>query len=155
MNDQPTRGLDDTDRAIIRELQADGRIPYARLAPRVGLSEAATRQRVNRLSRHGVMQVVAVTDPIAVGLGYQALIGIDVVGDAASVADELARITAVDYVVISAGRYDIVAEIVCRDADEFLYLLDEKIRKISGVQSTETLVYLRLVKQTYDWGTGE
>ena len=89
MNDQPTRSLDNTDRAIIRELQADGRIPYARLAPRVGLSEAATRQRVNRLSRHGVMQVVAVTDPIAVGLGYQALIGIDVVGDAASVAEQL------------------------------------------------------------------
>ncbi len=149
------RDLDDTDRAIIGELQADGRIPFSRLAPRVGLSEAATRQRVNRLTRAGVMQVVAVTDPISLGLGYQAMVGIHVTGDATRVAERLAAISAVDYVVISAGRYDIIAEIVCRDAEEFLYLLDEKIRKITGVLSTETLIYLRLVKQTYDWGAGE
>lgn len=146
--------LDETDKAIIRELQDDGRLPYAQLAPRVGLSQAATRQRVNRLIERGAMQVVAVTDPVALGLGYQAWIGVAVQGDARHVADALAEIDEVDYVIIVAGRFDIMAEIVCADSDAFVAVVNDRIRTVPGVVSLETMNYLRLVKQSYNWGTG-
>lgn len=146
--------LDDTDKAIIRELQVDGRLPYAKLAPLVGLSEAATRQRVNKLSERGVMQVVAVTDPVAIGLGYQAWLGITVDADVRKVAEELTAIDEVDYLIIVAGRYDLMAEIVCTDSAGFVAVLNEEIRPVPGVVSVETMSYLQLVKQSYNWGTG-
>ncbi len=145
--------LDETDKAIIRHLQHDGRMSYAALSPLVGLSEAATRQRVNRLIDHGVMQVVAVTDPATVGLGLQAMVGITTVGDVRGIADALAEIEAVDYVVIVAGRYDIVIEVVANSSDDLLDLINGAIRPIEGVDRTEILTYLKLVKQTYTWGT--
>ncbi len=146
--------LDDIDKAIIRELQIDGRLPHAQLAPLVGLSQAATRQRVNRLIERGVIQVVAVTDPVALGLGYQALVGVSVTGDARCVADAIAEISEAEYVIIVAGRFDIIAEIVCSDSDAFMSVMNDRIRAIPGVVTLETLNYLRLVKQTYSWGTG-
>jgi Lrp/AsnC family transcriptional regulator for asnA, asnC and gidA len=146
--------LDDTDKAIIRELQVDGRLPYAKLAPLVGLSEAATRQRVNKLLDHGAMQIVAVTDPAALGLGYQAWLGITVEGDIRAIADKMSAITAVDYLIIVAGRYDLMVEIVAADSEAFLNVLNDQIRAIPGVKATETMSYLKLVKQTYNWGTG-
>ena len=149
----PGPKLDPTDRAIIGELQVEGRMPYSQLAPKVGLSEAATRQRVNRLLDSGVVQVVAVTDPAALGMGFQAMVGVGVDGDVTSVADALADMSQVEYVVITTGRYDILAEVVCADADDLLDVVHQGIRSLPGIRSTEIFGYLRLVKQSYSWGT--
>ena len=148
------RALDETDKAIIRELQNDGRMPYAQLAPLVGLSQAATRQRVNRLVEGGVMQVVAVTDPTTLGLGHQSMLGITVDGDVRKVTDAISALAGADYVVITAGRFDVLVEVVADSADSFLELVNEDIRTIPGVRTVEIFSYVRLVKQTYNWGTG-
>ncbi len=145
--------LDDIDKAIVRQLQVDGRMPYSQLAPVVGLSEAATRQRVNRLIERGVMSIVAVTDPIALGYGYQAMLGIQVDAEAATTAEKLSQIDEAEYVVVTTGRYDVLAELVCTDAEHLLEVIDSKIRNVSGVRNVETLTFLRIVKQSYDWGT--
>jgi Lrp/AsnC family transcriptional regulator for asnA, asnC and gidA len=145
--------LDETDKAIIRELQVDGRLPYAQLAPIVGLSEAATRQRVNRLTERGVVSIVAVTDPLVLGYGYQAMLGIRVDTNVTSTAEKLSQIEELEYVVLTAGRYDVLAEVVCTDADHLLSVIDEDIRSVPGVLTVDTLTYLRIVKQQYDWGT--
>ena len=144
--------LDDADKAIIELLQRDGRMPYTRLAESVGLSEAAVRQRVQRLIESNVMQVVAVTDPLRLGFRRQAMIGIRTEGDITAVATALAAINEVDYVVYTSGRFDLLAEMVCEDDEHLLTLLNEEIRNLAGVTSTETFVYLRLQKQTYAWG---
>ncbi|HEY1529344.1 MAG TPA: Lrp/AsnC family transcriptional regulator [Galbitalea sp.] len=145
--------LDDVSKAIIEQLQSDGRRSYAEIGKAVGLSEAAVRQRVQKLTEAGVMQVVAVTDPMQLGFYRQAMIGLRVSGDTTLVADELGRIPAVDYVVLTAGSFDILAEIVCENDEDLIELLNKKIRQIPGVQSTETFVYLKLQKQFYNWGT--
>ena len=145
--------LDDTNKQIIEHLQRDGRMSYAALAKTIGLSEAAVRQRVQRLLDGGFMQIVAVTDPLTLGFARQAMVGLKVVGDLRSVADEIAAIPEVDYVVICAGAYDLLAELVCTNDDHLLVLLNDKIRAIPGVTGTETFVYLKLAKQTYAWGT--
>jgi Lrp/AsnC family transcriptional regulator, regulator for asnA, asnC and gidA len=145
--------LDGANKRIIEQLQRDGRMSYAGLAKIVGLSEAAVRQRVQRLLESGVMQIVAVTDPLTLGFARQVMVGLKVEGDMRSVADALAKLSEVDYVVICAGAYDLLAELVCTDDDHLLELLNDKIRTIPGVTGTETFVYLRLAKQTYAWGT--
>ena len=145
--------LDDVSRAIIEQLQEDGRRPYARIATAVGLSEAAVRQRVQRLLDAGVMQIVAVTDPLQVGFRRQAMIGIRVDGDLLPVGDALTAMSEVSYVVTTAGSFDLLAEVVCEDDAELLDLLTRRIRTLPGVQTTETFVYLKLNKQHYNWGT--
>ncbi len=145
--------IDDVAKRIIEELQQDGRRSYAALAKTVGLSEAAVRQRVQRLIDAGVMQVVAVTDPLQVGFTRQAMVGMRVEGDLIELADRLAEIDEVDYVVLTAGSFDILVEVVCEDDDHLLRLLSERIRRLPGVRDTETFVYLRLAKQSYSWGT--
>ncbi len=152
---QPTfgSGVDDVGKRLIEELQQDGRRSYAALAKTVGLSEAAVRQRVQRMVDSGLMQVVAVTDPLQVGFHRQAMIGLRVEGDLVRVADELAKIDEVDYVVITAGSFDILLELVCEDDDHLLRVLSERVRVLPGVRATETFVYLKLAKQTYAWGT--
>jgi Lrp/AsnC family transcriptional regulator for asnA, asnC and gidA len=145
--------LDDVSKAIVEQLQTDGRRSYAEIGKAVGLSEAAVRQRVQKLTDAGVMQVVAVTDPMQLGFYRQAMIGIRVMGDTTHVADKLSSMRAVDYVVLTAGSFDILAEVVCEDDDDLIDLLNSRIRAIEGVQSTETFVYLRLQKQFYNWGT--
>lgn len=149
--DTPT--LDATSKAIIEQLQIDGRRSYAEIGKAVGLSEAAVRQRVQKLTDAGVMQIVAVTDPMRLGFSRQAMLGIRVSGDTRVVADQLAEIAEISYVVLSAGAFDILVEIVCEDDDALIELLNEKIRSLDGVASTETFVYLQLNKQKYDWGT--
>jgi Lrp/AsnC family transcriptional regulator for asnA, asnC and gidA len=126
---------------------------YATLAKKIGLSEAAARQRVQRMLDSGVMQIVAVTDPLTLGFHRQVMIGMKVEGDMRVVADKVAAIAEVDYVVICAGSYDVLAELVCADDEHLLSLLNDKIRAIEGVVSSETFVYLKLAKQTYAWGT--
>jgi len=145
--------LDDVSKAIIEQLQTDGRRSYAEIGKAVGLSEAAVRQRVQKLTDSGVMQIVAVTDPMQLGFYRQAMIGVRVTGDTTRVAEALSSISAVDYVVLTAGSFDILAEIVCENDDQLIDLLNKEIRRIDGVQSTETFVYLRLQKQFYNWGT--
>lgn len=145
--------LDDTSKAIIEQLQDDGRRSYAEIGKAVGLSEAAVRQRVQKLTDSGVMQIVAVTDPLQLGFYRQAMIGLKVSGDTRVVADALATMASVDYVVLTAGTFDILAEVVCEDDDDLIALLNAEIRQLDGVISTETFVYLKLHKQLYNWGT--
>lgn len=145
--------LDDVSKAIIEQLQEDGRRAYARIGRAVGLSEAAVRQRVQRLLDAGIMQIVAVTDPLQVGFRRQAMIGLRVDGDLEAMADKLSGMPEVDYVVITAGSFDLLVEVVCEDDDHLLELLSTRVRALPGVRSTDTFVYLKLKKQKYDWGT--
>lgn len=140
-------------KAIIEKLQQDGRRSYAAIGKAIGLSEAAVRQRVQRLVDSGVMQIVAVTDPLQMGFARQAMVGVRCQGDTTKVAEQLAEIDEVAYVVLTAGNFDAIIEVVCEDDAELLQLLNTKIRAVPGVMATETLVYLKLVKQQYNWGT--
>jgi Lrp/AsnC family transcriptional regulator, regulator for asnA, asnC and gidA len=144
--------LDETSKRIIEQLQADGRRSYAAIGKAVGLSEAAVRQRVQRLQEAGVMQIVAVTDPLTLGFRRQAMIAVKSDGDLKEVADQLAGIQEIDYVVITAGSFDLLLEVVCEDDDHLLGILSQ-VRDVPSVTSTETFVYLKLQKQTYSWGT--
>jgi len=146
--------IDDLDKAIIRHLQVDGRMPYSKLGPAVGLSQAAVRQRVQRLLEKGAMQVVAVTDPVTLGFAVQAMIGIGVEGNVKAVADALSAVHEVEYVVITAGRFDLLVEVVCKDMHELFDLVNDRIRPVNGVRSTEIFTYLVLAKQTYSWDSG-
>lgn len=148
----PRLGLDDISKRIIEQLQQDGRRSYAAIARVVGLSEAAVRQRVQRLIDDGVVQIAAITAARAVGFTRQALLGIKVEGDITRVADKLVEMAEADYVVISAGQFDILVEMICTD-DEHLLAVVDAARAIPGVRSTETFVYLKLVKENYSWGT--
>ena len=144
--------LDAVSRHIIDQLQQDGRRSYAAIGKAVGLSEAAVRQRVQRLIELGAMQIVAVTDPMSLGFRRQTMIGIRCNGDLQRIADLLAGMDAIDYVVITAGSFDLLIEVVCEDDDQLLEILGE-VRSLPGVTRTETFVYLKLRKQTYNWGT--
>ncbi|MCF4122934.1 Lrp/AsnC family transcriptional regulator [Antribacter sp. KLBMP9083] len=145
--------LDHVSKAIIEQLQDDGRRSYAAIAQAVGLSEAAVRQRVQKLVDGGVVQIVAVTDPIQVGFTRQAMIGIRASGDIEDLADALADVPGVDYVVITAGGFDLLVEVVCEDDAQLLEIVNRHIRTLPGVHATETFVYLKLRKQNYNWGT--
>jgi Lrp/AsnC family transcriptional regulator for asnA, asnC and gidA len=145
--------LDDVSKAIIEQLQEDGRRPYAAIGKAVGLSEAAVRQRVQRMLEAGVMQIVAVTDPLQVGFPRAAMIGVRVEGDVEVVADKLEAMPEIDYLVITAGGYDILMEVVAEDDEHLLEIVNRRIRAIPGVRHTETFVYLKLRKQIYTWGT--
>lgn len=144
--------LDDVAKRIIEQLQQDGRRTYATISKAVGLSEAAVRQRVQRLLDAGVVQIVAVTDPLQLGFPRQAMIGIRTTGDLERIADRLAALDEVDYVVITAGSFDLLTEVVCRNDDHLLDTL-QRMRAVDGVVATEAFVYLKLRKQTYSWGT--
>ncbi|MBT2486915.1 MULTISPECIES: Lrp/AsnC family transcriptional regulator [unclassified Microbacterium] len=145
--------LDAVSKTIIELLQEDGRRSYSDIGRIVGLSEAAVRQRVQKLTESGVMQIVAVTDPMQLGFHRQAMIGIRVTGDARGVAEAIAAIEAIDYVVITVGAFDVLAEVVCEDDEQLLALINDVIRPIEGVLSTETFIYAKLQKQLYNWGT--
>ena len=144
--------LDSLSKQIIEQLQQDGRRSYAAIGKAVGLSEAAVRQRVQRLVDVGAMQIVAVTDPLSLGLPRQAMVGIRCGGDLERVAGHLAGMEEIDYVLITAGSFDILIELVCEDDDQLLEILG-RVRAIPSVTATETFVYLKLCKQTYSWGT--
>ena len=143
---------DAQDKAIIAELQRDGRAPYSSIAETVGLSETAVRNRVKRLTDSGVVQIVAVTDPTQLGFARQAMIGIRAAGALEPVAEALAALPEVDYVVITAGTYDVLVEVVCESDAHLLELVSQRIRAIEGVRDTDTLLYLKLQQQSYAWG---
>ena len=151
-NNRPGAQLDDVAKGIIEQLQQDGRRSYAAIGKEVGLSEAAVRQRVQRLIETGVMQVVAVTDPLQLGFARQAMVAIRASGPLEPIADALADLDDVDYVVITAGSFDLLAEVVAESDEHLLEIISARIRTIPGVESTETFMYLRLRKQTYSWG---
>ena len=146
---KPTVPIDELDRAIIEQLQTDGRMPYTRLGASVGMSEAAVRQRVQRLVEAGVMQVVAVTDPMSLGLRRVAMIGVKTEGNVRPVSDAMSKLDEVSYLVITAGSFDLIAEVVAADDEALFALINDKIRAIPGVRRTETFMYLQLAKQTY------
>lgn len=145
--------LDPVTKKIIEQLQQDGRRSYAAIARAVGLSEAATRQRVQRLIDERVVRIAAVADAAAIGFHRMALLGIKVEGDVQRVAEKLSGLQEAEYVVISAGRYDILVELLCEDDEHLIQTVDSSVRTIPGVRSTETHVYLRVAKETYQWGT--
>jgi len=147
-----SQNLDDTAKRIIELLQGDGRLSYSAIAKQVGLSEAAVRHRVNKLIEGGVMQIVAVTDAMQMGFARQAMIGIKVTGNVRDVAAELVEMDQLDYVVITTGRFDILAELVAESDEELLDIISGRVNALQGVATTETFVYLRLEKQTYAWG---
>jgi Lrp/AsnC family transcriptional regulator for asnA, asnC and gidA len=144
--------LDEKAKRIIELLQADGRMSYSAIAKDVGLSEAAVRHRVQKLIEGGVVQIVAVTDALQMGFARQAMIGIKVTGNVQDVAAALGDVEEIDYIVITTGRFDVLAELVAESDDDLLDIVSQRIGAISGVVTTETFVYLRLVKQTYAWG---
>lgn len=145
--------LDDTSKRIVELLQEDGRRPYADIGRIIGLSEAAVRQRVQRLMESEALQIVGVTDPMQLGFHRQAMIGLRVNGDTRAIATELEKIPAVDYLVLTAGSFDIMMEVVCESDSDLVDLLNTSIRTLPGIVATETFVYLELRKQSYDWGT--
>ena len=146
--------LDELDKRIIEHLQEDGRRPFTRIGHELGVSEAAVRARTNRLVQRGILQIVGVTDPLRVGFRQMAMIGVRCEAPKLmAVAEQLAAFPEVDYVVVTAGTYDILVETVCEDNEALLRFLAERLRAIDGVRETETFVYLRLLKQTYQWGT--
>jgi Lrp/AsnC family transcriptional regulator for asnA, asnC and gidA len=146
-----SRRVDALDQGIIEALQANGREAFRRIAGRLGVSEATVRARYTRLSADDMLQVVAVTNPL--GLGFeQALVGVKVAGAPRAVADEIATWPEADYVVVCAGQYDLLVELVAADRHELLELTN-RLRALDGVVTTETFLYLDMVKQLYDWGT--
>ena len=145
--------LDEVSKAIIEQLQRDGRQSYASIGKEVGLSEAAVRQRVQKLVDAGIMQIVAVTDPLQLGFARQAMIGVRVSGDTRVVAAEMAELPGVTYVVSTAGSFDLLVEVVCESDDDLIDLLNDRVRALPDVVSTETFVYLKLHRQLYNWGT--
>lgn len=149
---RPRFQLDEVSKEIIAQLQQDGRRSYSAIGKVVGLSEAAVRQRVQKLTESGVMQIVAVTDPLELGFARQALIGIRMNGPIRDAADKIAALDEVDYVVITSGPYDLLVEAVCESDEDLLQLISDKIRAIPEVATTETFMYLKLLKQTYSWG---
>lgn len=148
---QPRSRLDETDKRIIRILQTDGRMQFSKLGPLVDLSPAAARQRVLQLIEDDVISFVAVTDPTATGQLSQAMVGIKVQGDIDRVLVGVEAHAEVVYLVVTAGRFDLLAEIVCEDTDRLMEVL-QSIRMQTGVLYAEVFTYLRLVKQTYNWG---
>ncbi len=155
MNDNGASGqvqLDEIDKAIIRELQLDGRMSYAQLGPEVGLSQAAVRQRVQRLTDSKVIEVVAITDPLRLGFTLQAMVGVRATGDLKALASQLAEVVEINYVVVTSGRFDLLLEMVCTGPADLLELLDARVRTLPGVVSTEVFTYLHLEKQSYAWG---
>ena len=153
----PPRNGDDVsalDLEILRHLQEDGRRPFTQIAAELGVSEAAVRARTNRLIERGVLQIVGVTDPLKLGYDQMAMIGVRCEGDRLlAAAEEISALPEVIYVVVTAGSYDLLVETVCEDNEALLRFLADRLRKIPGVLSTETFVYLRIVKQIYQWGT--
>lgn len=146
--------LDDTDRHLVALLQADGRASYAELGEAVGLSPAGTRLRVLRLQERDVLQIVAVTDPLALGYGQMAQLGVGVAAGTSvrAVADAIAEIEDVIYVVLTAGSFDLMVEVVATDTDALFAVVDDRVRQVPGVARIETFPYYGIHTHRFTWG---
>ncbi|HLI72209.1 MAG TPA: Lrp/AsnC family transcriptional regulator, partial [Ktedonobacteraceae bacterium] len=140
--------IDEIDRKIIEALQIDGRRPFTKLAAELGISEASVRQRVASLINNRVMQIVAITNPVKLGYAMAGMIGIRVSGARLfEVVEKICAFDEVIYLIICAGSFDLLAEVVCENNDHLLHFLTEKLYKVEGVKQTETFLYLRVLKQ--------
>ena len=148
---QRARRIDAIDKGIIEALQRDGREPFRRIAVNLGVSEATIRARYRRLRDDNILQVTGVTNPLGLGFEAQAMVGIRTAGPPERVADEVARWDEADYVVVTAGQFDLLVELVCQDRRALLDVTN-RIRGLPDVVSTESFLYLELWKQLYDWG---
>ena len=145
--------IDPVSKSIIEMLQVDGRRSFESIAEALGIAEAAVSRRVAQLSDAGVIQITAVSDPLQLGFARQAMIGITVAGtDVKAVAEALGDIPEVVYVVITAGGFDILAEVVGVSDAHLLELVTAQIKPITGIAAVHTFLYLELQKQTYTWG---
>jgi len=147
------RQIDELDRSIIVALQANGRESFRGIAAQLGVAEATVRARYGRLVADDILQVVGVTNPLGIGFEGMAMVGVKTSGAPEPVADEIATWQEADYVVVTAGQFDLLVEVVCADRRELLDLTN-RMRALEGVLSTETFLYLQMCKQLYDWGTG-
>ncbi len=142
------------DKRIIEHLQEDGRRPFTQIAADLGVSEAAVRARTSRLIERGILQIVGVTDPLKLGYDQMAMVGVRCRGDLLlEAAEAIGQLPEVIYVVVTAGAFDLLVETVCEDNAALLRFLAEKLRRVPGVEATETFVYLRIVKQSYQLGS--
>ncbi len=146
------RYLDRVDRAVIEALQEDGRASFRSIAMRVGVAEGTVRSRYTRLVDDGILQVTGVTNPLGLGFDAMAMIGIRTTGGPEPVAEEIGSWDESSYVVVTAGRFDVLVEVVCSDRHHLLELMS-RARSLDGVESTETFLYLTLAKQVFGWGT--
>jgi Lrp/AsnC family transcriptional regulator for asnA, asnC and gidA len=146
------RSLDAVDRAIIEALQANGRESFRSIATRIGVAEATVRARYNRLVGDDILQVTGITNPLGLGFDAQAMVGVNTAGAPDPVAEEISGWAEASYVVVAAGRYDVLVELVCEDRQHLLEVTN-RIRALDGVETTESFLYLQLRKQVYAWGT--
>jgi Lrp/AsnC family transcriptional regulator for asnA, asnC and gidA len=143
-------GLDEVDRQIVAALQEDGRVPFAQIAEKLNVSAGMVRVRYNRLVEMGLLRVMAITNPLRIGYTTMALIGIKTAGEKLlEVADKIAALEEVIYLVVVSGAYDIIAEVVCRDQDHLLRFLTERLYQIDGVRESESFIHLKIVKEIY------
>ena len=150
----PASEISELDKRIIEHLQKDGRRPFTQIATALGVSEATVRARTNRLIARGILQIVGVTDPLKLGFQQQAMIGVRCeASQLLEAAEVINAFPEVDYLVVTAGSYDLLVEVVCEDNEALLHFLTDKLRRVAGVRETETFVYLRMLKQVYTWGT--
>ncbi len=156
MNDLNLRAqTDEIDLEIINILNEDGRTPFAQIAKRLGVSPGMVRMRYERMVREGVLQVVAVTNPLLMGFSTMAHIGVKVnVNRLQEIADQIASFEEVIYLVLVTGSFDLIVEVVCRDKNHFMDFMMKKLHAVEGVRDTETFIYLRIAKESYDWGEG-
>jgi Lrp/AsnC family transcriptional regulator for asnA, asnC and gidA len=145
------RRLDEVDSNIIAALQKNGRESFRRIAASLGISEATVRARYGRLCEDNILQVTGVTNPLGLGFEAMAMVGIRTAGPPGRVADEISRWDEAGYVVVTAGQFDVLVELVC-ESPRHLLALTNRIRAVEGVVSTESFLYLELWKQLYDWG---
>ena len=144
--------IDEIDSKIIKILSQDGRTPFAQIAQRLGVSTGMIRQRYHRLLQEGVLQVVAVTNPLLLGFNTMAQIEVKVdVSRLNEIAKKIASFEEVTYLVILTGSYDLHIEVVCRDKDHLLEFLTQKLHSVEGVRDAETFIYLRITKEVYHW----
>lgn len=144
--------IDDIDLQIIRILNKDGRTPFAQIAKQLGVSTGMIRQRYQRLVQDGVLQVVAITNPLLMGFATMAQIGVKAdVNRLEEIANEIALFDEVIYLVLLTGSYDLHVEVVCRDNTHLLNFLTKKLHAVEGVKEAETFMYLRIAKENYGW----
>ena len=147
-----TSKIDEIDLQIIKILNEDGRTPFSQIAQRLGVSTGMIRQRYHRLVRDGVLQVVAVTNPMLMGFTTMAHIGVKVdVGRLQEIADQIATFEEVIYLVLLTGSYDLHIEIVCRDMTHLLDFLTNKLHSVEGIKDSETFICMRIAKEVYTW----
>ena len=146
----PVEGLDEIDHQVIEALQKDGRVAFAQIAEQLNVSPGMIRLRYNRLVDQGYLKVVAITNPLRMGFRTMAMIGIRVDGSKLlDVAEKISKLDEVIYMVISSGRFDIFAEVVCRDHEDLLRFITEKLSTVDGVRESESFIHLKIIKEVY------